>query len=551
MARIDVDCGRWLGPLRRIWASIGYDEINFTYTGRGKRLYRTLRDVFDVRYSVRNHNALTSSNGLSGPAWGGGNVYHEDAEGQPRYYWGYLDQIYDTILGGNGIPLIELGFMPQQLSSEQAPNIGFGAGLDVGKEPYEAGAWKYPPKDWDRWEELIYQTVRHCVERYGEEEVARWKWEVWNEPDIRHYWHGTFDEYCKLYDYAARGAKRAFPRAQFGGPATTHRNPDFLLKFLEHVTEGRNYATGEIGSPIDFISFHTKGAFYDPRRSYNPFVELPEQSPSTPTMLGDIQRSLGIIARFPTLAGLPCLVDECDPAVGTVYGVYDNPDFEVCNTPYYASFVCALARRLLDISPESIGATGECPRVDEFTSWAFYMEGKRWFEGNRSLVTNENVEGAIVNGFRMLSRMAGTRVALSTDARTDPLADGFSWSDREVDGLAAMDADRVTVMVWHHADRWRETGTATVDLTLSGIAFAGETAMLRHWRIDGEHSNAHGEWVRLGKPEDPTPVQLERLTSRMGLEQLSPPAAVPVVNGQVTVRFELPLHGVSLLELRR
>src|SRR6187200_3014947 len=70
MARIEVDCGRWLSPLPRIWASIGYDEINFTYTARGKALYRTLRDVFDVPYAVRNHNALTSSNGLSGPAWG-------------------------------------------------------------------------------------------------------------------------------------------------------------------------------------------------------------------------------------------------------------------------------------------------------------------------------------------------------------------------------------------------------------------------------------------------------------------------------------------------
>ena len=552
MAQIEVDCARRLGPLRRIWASIGYDEINFTYTARGKALYRTLRDVFDVPYAVRNHNPLTSSNGLSGPAWGGGNVYHEDESGNPRYFWGYLDQIYDTIVGGNGVPLIELGFMPQDLSAERTRAIGFRDGMDLGREPYELGAWKYPPKDLGRWEDLVYEVVRHCVERYGEDQVARWRWEVWNEPDIPHYWHGTFEEYCALYDYAGRAVKRAFPAAQFGGPATTGRGHEFLLRFLEHVTEGRNHATGETGSPIDFISFHTKGAHYSPRRSYNPFIQLPEQSASTRVMLDDITRSLGAIARFPQLAGLPVLVDECDPAVGTVYGVHDNPDFEICNNAYYPTFVCALARRLLDLSPDGAAdgsGQGAWPRVDQFTSWAFYFEGKRWFEGNRSLVTNENVEAPVVNGFRMLSRLGQTRVELATDSRTTPLADGATWSDREVDGIAAVDGERVTVLLWHHADRWRETGVATVDVTVRSVPFGERGVCVRHWRIDDEHSNAHAEWARMGRPEDPSPAQIEQLKQRMGLELVEQPAVSSLGDGLFRTSFELPLHAVSLLEL--
>ena len=80
-ARVRVNCEDRRGPLRRIWASIGYDEINWTYTSRGKALYRTLRDLAEVPYHVRNHNALTSGNGLSEPARGSTNVYQEAPDG--------------------------------------------------------------------------------------------------------------------------------------------------------------------------------------------------------------------------------------------------------------------------------------------------------------------------------------------------------------------------------------------------------------------------------------------------------------------------------------
>ena len=98
-AEIRVDCSARLGPLRRIWASVGYDEINWTYTGRGRALYRTLRDLAEVPYHVRNHNALTSGNGLSEPARGSTNVYQEAPDGTAVYDWTIVDCLYDVIVG--------------------------------------------------------------------------------------------------------------------------------------------------------------------------------------------------------------------------------------------------------------------------------------------------------------------------------------------------------------------------------------------------------------------------------------------------------------------
>ena len=75
-------------------------------------------------------------------------------------------------------------------------------------------------------------------------------------------------------------------------------------------------------------------------------------------------------------------------------------------------------------------------------------------------------------------------------------------------------------------------------------------ARVRHWRIDGEHSNAYAEWLRQGGPEDPSPAQLAQLRARQGLELLSPIARHGVEgDAPLVLRFDLPLFGVSLVEI--
>ena len=68
----------------------------------------------------------------------------------------------------------------------------------------------------------------------------------------------------KLYDFAADGVKRALPTARIGGPEVTGpngaRTQQFLRDFIEHCLRGTNYATGKIGSPLDLVTFHAKGA---------------------------------------------------------------------------------------------------------------------------------------------------------------------------------------------------------------------------------------------------------------------------------------------------
>ena len=106
-ARVTVDFGRRLGPLRPIWRSIGYDEINWTYTPRGRALHSTLRGIFRGPLAVRNHNTFTSGNGLSSPAWGSTNLYHEQADGSMALDWRWADRIYDVFAEHGWEPIIE------------------------------------------------------------------------------------------------------------------------------------------------------------------------------------------------------------------------------------------------------------------------------------------------------------------------------------------------------------------------------------------------------------------------------------------------------------
>jgi xylan 1,4-beta-xylosidase len=166
-------------------------------------------------------------------------VYDEDKDGKPVYNFSYVDQIYDGLLKNHVRPFVELSFMPNKLTSDPKLVQAFWYRPNVG-----------PPKDWDKWEQLVTAFTRHLVERYGEEEVAQWYFEVWNEPNID-FWMGEPREstYYELYDRAAQAVKRVSARLRVGGPATAQAA--WADHFLAHCKE-KNI-------PVDFVSTHVYG----------------------------------------------------------------------------------------------------------------------------------------------------------------------------------------------------------------------------------------------------------------------------------------------------
>jgi len=539
-ASVRVDAGQALGEMPHNWNYIGYDEINYTYTPEGQELLGKFMAFQEQPYYVRAHHLLCTGNGHGFYKWGSTNAYLEDDDGGPVYDWTVVDLIFDTILKFGCKPFVELGFMPQDLADTER----YDPAADTWHlANYRAYGFACPPKDYRKWHDLIFNLVRHCVERYGVEDVRAWYWELWNEPDLDLYWKGSIDEFNQLYDYTATAVKAACPEARVGGPGTTNpvegrRSAELLDRFLNHCLHETNACTGLQGAPLDFVSFHLKGGGY--RTDFRSRTQTP---PSRKQILSHLDVGYKIISQYPALKGLECVLSELDPDGWAAGGVWDNPVLNFRNTEYYPSFVAATFDRVSRYAQQRDWDL-------RLLTWAFLFVGERCFEGTRTFST-QGIDKPILNLFRLYARMGFERVGFESSGSADPLAYADICGRGEaadISGFATRTGSKsVEVLVYHHHDDWDAAGKAEITLDIENLPFDAETLTVTHYRIDHSHSNAYAEWVRQGRPMYPTPEQRSAIKAREGLELLEPPRPITPTDGCVRLTFSLPVHGVSLV----
>jgi xylan 1,4-beta-xylosidase len=533
---IQVAVDRTIGAVKPVWNYFGYDEPNYTYAPHGHKLIQELAKLGQSPVHIRTHFLLTSSDGTGSLKWGSTNAYTEDRQGRPVYDWTIIDRILDTYVASGAIPFIEIGFMPQALSSRPEPYQA--SWQPHGKpEDYYLG-WTYPPKDYQKWSELVSQWVKHCVAKYGEARVASWRWEVWNEPNIE-YWHGTPEEYDKLYDYTAAAVKRAIPRARVGGPASTGpaniKARRFLEQFLEHCASGMNAATGERGAPLDFISYHAKG---------RPEVVDGHVRMGLGQELRDVNEGFSIVHRFSKFQNLPIVLSEADPEGCAACSARVYPPNAYRNGILYAAYEAAALKSILELSQAAHG------NLEGILTWAFEFENQPYFDGFRTLATN-GIDKPVLNFFRMAGRLEGDWVAVESGAAisAQKIIESGVRDSEDIDALAAGSGRKADVLVWNYHDDDIDRSGADINLHMTGLPRIIRTLHLQHFRIDGEHSNSYTTWKRLGSPQRPTPAQYRELENAGHLQLLEPPRRIEVRNGIADVQFSLPVQALSLLEL--
>ena len=532
---IKVDAAKTLGAYKPIYGFFGYDEPNYTYTENGKKLIGELAALSGTPVYIRTHFMLATGDGTPGLKWGSTNAYIEDWSGKPTYDWTIVDRILSTYIDAGAKPFVEIGFMPQALSSKPEPyHPTWIPGAK--NEQYSIG-WSYPPNDYARWGNLVNEWVKHSIAKWGKAEVESWYWEVWNEPDIS-YWHGTPEEYDKLYDYAVDGVKRALPSARVGGPATTgpgsERAAIFLRQFLEHCVSGKNYATGANGSPIDFITYHAKGR--------------PENAGSHIRMgiakeTEDVRRGFEIVRSFPSLKGLPIVLSEADPEGCAACSSRVYPQNAYRNGPLYPAYTALMLRNIFDL------ADSEQMNMAGMLTWAFEFEDQPYFDGFRTLATN-GVDKPVLNVFRMAGLMHGERVAAESAGHIPVNVigkDGVRDGKVDVDALATRDSHGAAVMVWNYQDDDVTGAPASIRLEVTGVP--DRRVLIHHYRIDQTHSNSYTVWKELGSPAAPTREQYARIEQAGQLELLDSPHWVQTHNGSLTLPLSLPLQAISLLQL--
>lgn len=224
---IAIDAQQEKGPLTKTFNEcIGAGRANEGLRADWQQQLKMTKEDCGFRY-IRMHGLLSDDMG----------VYKVDQDGKPMYNFQYVDVLFDYLLSIDITPFVELGFMPAAMASGDRTIFWWKGNVT-------------PPNDYTAWERLIFKLVTHFTERYGEEEVKSWYFEVWNEPNLTPwFWSSTQEEYFKLYAHAAKAVKQVNSSYKVGGPATAGAEwePEMIAYCLENDV------------PLDFISTHSYG----------------------------------------------------------------------------------------------------------------------------------------------------------------------------------------------------------------------------------------------------------------------------------------------------
>jgi xylan 1,4-beta-xylosidase len=526
---IRVDASRTQGELRPVWRFFGADEPNYAYMKDGRKLIGELGELRSGEVFFRTHNLLNSGDGTPALKWGSTGAYSEDADGNPVYDWTIVDKIFSTYLERGVRPYAQIGFMPKELSRKPEPYQHNWSPRARYEEIFTG--WAYPPRDYNKWQELVYQWATHCVEKYGSEEVERWYWETWNEPNIG-YWQGTPEEFHELHDHAIAAVRRALPTARVGGPDVAGDGGRFMKDFLRHCLTGINYATGEKGTPLDFVAFHAKGQ----PEHVDGHVRM-----GIKNQLRTIDAGFRIVASFPELKNTPIVIGESDPEG---CAACQGPQLSYRNTTMYSSYTAASFARKHEL------AARHGVNLEGVLTWAFEFEDQPYFAGFRALATN-GIDLPVLNVFRMFARMPEERLTVESNsaASLEQMLERGVREKPDVSAIASRNGEKLCVLVWHYHDDDLPGPAADVTLTIEDYGPADTATQVRQFRVDAEHSNAYTAWQRMGEPQKPSPEQYAELEQSCRLDEITAPTLVRAGEHNIALNFSLPRQGVTLIEI--
>ncbi len=406
-------------------------------------------------------------------------VYAEDAQGQPVYNWSYVDQIYDGLLENGVCPFVEMSFMPRALAASLTPQSFWYHPLPS------------PPKDYARWEELVYNFAKHLVDRYGANEVSQWYFEVWNEPNLD-FWTGEPKQatYFELYDHAARAIKRASPRLRVGGPATAQAA--WIPEMIAHSIQAQ--------APLDFVSTHVYG------NDLSKDVLGTDENIDRAEMVGRAMQKVKTQVKSSARPDLPIHWSEYNAS-------YKN-EIDVTDAAFMGPWL-ANNIRLCD---------GLATSMSYWTfSDVFEEQGivKTPFYGGYGLIAEGGVPKPAFNAFAMLHR----------------LGDGRSQTDL-ANVLVTKRADgTLAIAVWNYAAEGTVGPARLVRLKVDG--WTG-TPRYHVEILDRDHGSALTAWRAMGSPASPTREQYGQLRQAA--------RATQKLDG--TSSFMLPAPGLALVEVR-
>jgi xylan 1,4-beta-xylosidase len=562
---ITIDANTNLGPMDHFWAGFGFGDLHAhmdpntdEYLGNHS-LFDLIKDVnqrVPGTFTYTRFFDLLSDSGK----WRDGVEFPQGCVSlHPERDFSYCDRYFDRILDMGVKPLAILGFTPKELVSDESLWGKAFTGSNVS-----------PPNDYVAWQDLVHDVVEHFKQRYGEEEVKDWIWEVWNEPDLYNiFWieekycggiayndnwpvtdrcfsdsdcsgtpciqatnpdwypQGHMLEYTRLYDYTAEGLFSVSPDFQIAGAVTAGSYVEPLLMHLSGNSisgnstadpEGRNWATGQIGGEkINYLSYH--GYASHPSE----FIDTLDQMESA---IATIDYKYGTNYR-----SYPTIITEYSP-------------YTLSPHSYVTRFPAAWLAGIADAIVERADREGNLNLIPYHMNYLTTPVAKDFGDGGQEtdgLATTIGDSSGVVklpifNAFEALGHLNGQRLQdvtqgsnIGTIASKGTTTDGKEVINIVVYNLDPADPDCTS------------SASQQIDIQIDHLPFQSFT--LEHYRIDHEHSNAYQLWSNGVK-------QLSTLQNRDDLEQLSGFPRADTANGSsYSISINLPSNGVSLIRL--
>lgn len=422
--------------------------------------------------------------------------------------WWQVDLIYDSLLARGIRPFVELSFTPEPLVSDPSARIFKYQGATA------------PPTSWVAWEQFIELFVRHLFNRYGIEEVMQWRFEVWNEPNLKAFWKGSMEDYFRLYDHAAVAIKRVCPKIRVGGPSTACG--EWVQEMIDHCQQDNfadpTYDAGNgLKSPLDFVSYH----FYPTDK---PLVDLRDDQGVQylpPDRLVEVARKNYELVQQ---SGLPLEIHV------TEWNSSSHPMDSLHDEPNQAAFICDTVRKVR-------------PYVNSFSYWcvsdifeeAFLPATE--FHGGFGLISRHGLPKPAFQAFKFLHQLGDMEVPLTL--RDAPQGVGAWCTQRGTE---------VELLLWNFVHPLEENPVSVdIDVNISGFESSGHEMNLSVWRINEENGNVLKRWNSLGAPNNISREELDHLRS---VATLVPDHAI-VLNkdGAITFDVNLPEKSVTFLKI--
>ena len=425
-----ISVGKTCGEVNKYWTKcVGSCHAATALREDWRRQLKTCREEFGFEY-VRFHGLLDDDM----------SVCLRKEDGSVEYSFFNVDSIFDFLLDIGMKPFIELSFMPGALASGSKTVFHYLGNIT-------------PPKSYDEWADLVGTLASHLIQRYGAEEVRKWFFEVWNEPNLDMFWAGTMQEYFLLYQSAALAIKKVDSKLAVGGPSTA---------IDAWIPELREFCSKQ-GVPLDFISTH----HYPTDAAFGLGLDMEEQMARSERGVLNTRIRKALEEAGPL------------PLYYTEWNNSPSPRDPYHDTPYNAAFI-------VKTITDNLGL------IDCYSFWTFsdIFEESGFssipFHGGFGLMNIHGIPKPSYRAFQLLSRLSGDRLEIAVNEGSPT-----------VDYVASYSQEGMTILVSNHQVPLSPIQAERISLTVKGIRGVRSVSLER---IDEEHANPKKAWMEMGSP---------------------------------------------------